>query len=212
MLVACTACSHRFDAAGYRDVLCPLCSAIAQPRPCPRCTLPLVPRHIHELVIDECGQCRGMFLDAVAKRLLAEENADRAAALFAALAADPPTPTTRTELACMCPVCGVAMHRKLSRTGAGVVIDICKAHGTFFDGGELDRVLTFARREDAEQAKRADEESQYAQRHATPTIADGGEAILAGVAVAAAVGAASALGGPVGVLFAKLLLDSGSSE
>jgi len=66
MLVACSACSKRFDAAGYRDLHCPDCGALAKPT-------------------------------------------------FA------------------CPMCGGAMHRRLSNTGAGVIIDVCRMHGTFFD-------------------------------------------------------------------------------
>ena len=33
---------------------------------------------------------------------------------------------------------------KLSDTGAGIVLDMCAAHGTFFDVGELHRIVEFS--------------------------------------------------------------------
>ncbi len=204
MIVACTGCENRFEAAGYRDATCPECGAVAQPpavRPCPRCDLPLHVRLVSDLVLDECSRCGGLFLDRLAKRLLAEQNVDRAEALFAALANTPePTgpPADKPQLAC--PVCQGAMVRKLSATGAGVVIDICKSHGTFFDGGELHKLLVFARRQALERDTARQEDRQVEQPQDPHDPARTAVAILA-------IGGAAALalvGGPA-VLFNALL-------
>ena len=42
-----------------------------------------------------------------------------------------------------CPVCATMMNRKLFAAGAGVIIDVCRAHGACFDLGELPRVIEF---------------------------------------------------------------------
>lgn len=211
-VVACTGCENRFEAAGYRDVMCPACGAVAQPpavRPCPRCDLPLHARLVSDLVLDECGRCWGLFLDRLAKRLLAEHNVDRAEALFAALANGPEPsgpPADKPQLAC--PVCQSAMQRKLSATGAGVVIDICKSHGTFFDGGELHKLLAFARRQALEQAAVRREDPHEDERQEPHDPARTAVAMLA-------LGGAAALtlvGGPVASLFVNALLGAAASS
>jgi Zn-finger nucleic acid-binding protein len=55
------------------------------------------------------------------------------------------------------------MNRKNFGAGSGVVVDVCAKHGTWFDPGELPRVLAFVesgglakvRRHNAEEAERA---------------------------------------------------------
>src|SRR6185369_9559289 len=42
-----------------------------------------------------------------------------------------------------CPVCANLMNRKNFGAISGVIVDVCKKHGTFFDLGELPRVLAF---------------------------------------------------------------------
>src|SRR5438477_581748 len=42
-----------------------------------------------------------------------------------------------------CPMCHVVMNRKLFATGTGVIIDVCRTHGTFFDAGELPLIIDF---------------------------------------------------------------------
>ena len=44
-----------------------------------------------------------------------------------------------------CPVCKELMHRKGFGTDAGVLLDRCKEHGAWLDGGELGRILRWAR-------------------------------------------------------------------
>jgi Zn-finger nucleic acid-binding protein len=151
MIVACTACNNRFEAAGYRDTHCPNCGAFAQQanvRACPRCELPLTARQVSDVVIDECSGCEGLFLDDTAiRRVLDAEDSARAEALLAAL---PRRPTSHTakggKMYIKCPTCSTLMNRKLFATGSGIVIDVCKAHGTFFDGGELPTIIEFVQR------------------------------------------------------------------
>jgi hypothetical protein len=35
------------------------------------------------------------------------------------------------------------MNRKLFASGSGVVVDVCRSHGTFFDAGELPAIIDF---------------------------------------------------------------------
>jgi Zn-finger nucleic acid-binding protein len=159
MIVACTACKTRFEAAGYRDVHCPSCGSIAQQatvRPCPRCDLPLSSRTVSDLVVDECTGCQGLFLDELAiRRVLDDEDHTRAEALMDTVPR-PARPFTGGRMYIKCPTCSTVMNRKLFATGSGVIVDVCKAHGTFFDAGELTAIIDFVRRGGLEIAAKKD--------------------------------------------------------
>jgi Zn-finger nucleic acid-binding protein len=43
-----------------------------------------------------------------------------------------------------CPLCHATMNRANFGKVSGVIVDVCKEHGTWFDGGELTRVVAFA--------------------------------------------------------------------
>jgi len=125
-------------------------------RACPRCDVPLHPRNVGDVVVDECGGCHGLFLDHVAvKRVVTDRQQARAEALLGSL---PETTNTTAvppsgRMYIKCPLCKVIMNRKLFAGGSGVVIDICRAHGVFFDVGELPKIITFVMNGGLEAAK-----------------------------------------------------------
>jgi Zn-finger nucleic acid-binding protein len=43
-----------------------------------------------------------------------------------------------------CPLCHSSMNRVNFGKVSGVIVDVCKMHGTWFDAGELTRVVAFA--------------------------------------------------------------------
>ena len=45
-----------------------------------------------------------------------------------------------------CPSCSQLMNRKNFGGISGIIVDVCTLHGTYFDAGELPRVLEFVRR------------------------------------------------------------------
>jgi Zn-finger nucleic acid-binding protein len=166
-IIACSACNHRFEAGGYRDEQCPACGAFARlHRRCPRCGDKLAAQRNEQVVIDACPRCAGMFLDHVSLELvLGETDHKRIAALLKALRASPPSSTDGAVVA-TCPTCEVAMQKKLSATGAGVVIDVCVPHGVFFDSGELQTTLRFVQRELKERAERREADERHARARA----------------------------------------------
>jgi len=119
---------------------------IATERQCPRCDHALSPRLVADIVVDECMQCRGLFLDQIAvQRVITDRQQARADALLGSL---PSTvladrPEKQGKLYIKCPVCKVVMNRKLFGAGAGVIVDVCRAHGTFFDVGELPVIINY---------------------------------------------------------------------
>jgi Transcription factor zinc-finger len=54
----------------------------------------------------------------------------------------PPEPKVRYG---WCPRCGQIMNRRNFGAHSGIVVDVCREHGTWFDQGELAAALAFVR-------------------------------------------------------------------
>jgi len=163
LVKACPRCLSRVF-HGHKH--CPECGAelelaatsvTASPRPCARCAAPLHARRVGDIVIDECGACLGVFLDHVAiKRVVVDRAQARADALLGALPRSEvrAVPAAGQKMYLPCPVCHVVMNRRLFAAGTGVIIDVCRTHGTFFDAGELPLVIEFVMNGGLERAER----------------------------------------------------------
>jgi Zn-finger nucleic acid-binding protein len=55
-----------------------------------------------------------------------------------------------------CPSCKTIMNRRQFAAGSGVIVDVCKHHGTFFDIGELPAIIDFVMQGGLEKAERAE--------------------------------------------------------
>jgi Zn-finger nucleic acid-binding protein len=165
LMKACPRCLSRVF-HGHKH--CPDCGAAlsvaasAAPygdRPCPRCASALSARRVGDIVIDECGGCRGVFLDHVAiQRVVVDRAQARAEALLGALPRSEisAAPPAGQKMYLRCPLCSAVMNRKQFATGAGVIIDVCRAHGTFFDAGELPLIIDFVMNGGLDRAQKKD--------------------------------------------------------
>ena len=172
LLKACPRCMSRVF-VGHKH--CPDCGAELdlaatttelKEMPCPRCEKPLRARMVGDIVIDECGQCLGLFLDQVAiKRVVTDRAQARAEALLGSLprAALPGPVKPGERMYIKCPSGTQLMYRKLFAAGAGVIVDVCKTHGTFFDAGELPRVVEFVMQGGLEAAQKKEIERMRRQ-------------------------------------------------
>jgi Zn-finger nucleic acid-binding protein len=127
---------------------------------------------IDEVALDECPRCVGVFIDRTAiERLLADRQQARAEAVVGAYHGTPRQPDTAApggKLYIKCPQCSAIMNRKLFARGAGVIVDVCRAHGTWFDAGELPVVVEFVMNGGLEQAEKKElADQREAARRAT---------------------------------------------
>jgi len=110
-------------------------------RPCPTCNTPLVEFRGNGGVLLDCETCGGQFAEHALLSSLLESRE------IAGLAVT--RRARRSELAISkvryvpCPTCRQLMNRKNFGGESGVVVDVCATHGTWFDGGELPRVLAY---------------------------------------------------------------------
>jgi Zn-finger nucleic acid-binding protein len=79
-----------------------------------------------------------------------------------------------------CPDCGKIMNRVNFARHSGVVVDVCKAHGTWFDKDELRQILEFiqaggldaSRQRDLERLKQENELLRQREGHAPLPLDD----------------------------------------
>ena len=110
--------------------------------PCPRCKLPLEAAATgDDGRLHECPRCGGVFVpkDVLAELLVRAE--------LSGPFSDPPKqkfPSLDEVRYVSCPLCHSSMNRLNFGRVSGIIVDVCKPHGTWFDGGELTRVMAFA--------------------------------------------------------------------
>ena len=81
-----------------------------------------------------------------------------------------------------CPLCHASMNRVNFGKVSGVIVDVCRKHGTWFDGGELTRVVAFVAgggREKTTAREARDQDEQRARaREIRVSIASGPAPLL----------------------------------
>lgn len=104
--------------------------------PCPRCRAPLEAAG-GDVSVSECARCGGIFVVKEALvRILAVAEVSGPVGKTA--------PASLTEVRYLpCPQCHTTMNRVNFGRASGVIVDVCRTHGTWFDPGDLTRVIAF---------------------------------------------------------------------
>lgn len=125
---------------------------------CPRCAVPLVETDYADTPLEECSRCGGVFVEAwILDRLVAARDARISLSLSL------PIRTLHREREVRylrCPRCSMQMNRKIFGRSSGVVVDICKSDGIWFDSGELASVLDFIEAGGLERAEEREAEER----------------------------------------------------
>jgi len=146
--ISCPACfGMMFQDAKF----CPHCGSAAvqwesekTDRPCPSCSIPMLRGKLQEVPLNQCGNCYGLWLETSAFDHICRNTEQQSAALGRAqptggAASIEPVRYRR------CPQCNEMMHRLNFARCSGVIVDVCRAHGTWFDANELHRIVHFIR-------------------------------------------------------------------
>ncbi len=146
--VACPAC---FAAMFIGSKHCQRCGAAAavpevkdsKDRNCPRCRKELVSVSLGAATVLECERCLGLWLDVPSFEKICADREQQAAVLGAASHAPAGGPETNKVNYVPCPECSQLMNRMNFARCSGVIVDVCKQHGTWFDRDELSRIVEF---------------------------------------------------------------------
>jgi Zn-finger nucleic acid-binding protein len=149
--VACPSCfAMIFDGSRF----CPFCGARADREvgeatvfPCPRCedhpTLTRVT--LGKAMLNECGKCEGLWIDKFSFEQICNDRDQQAAILGPAIRLPIAEPSHDKIIYLHCPECAEIMQRMNFAGCSGVIIDICREHGSWFDNKELQRIIDFIR-------------------------------------------------------------------
>jgi Zn-finger nucleic acid-binding protein len=95
------------------------------------------------LQLHECSKCLGMWLAVAAFEKICRD-AEKRAAILGSPSLGPPRALVADPVRYRrCPVCQEFMNRTNFAGRSGVVLDTCRAHGTWFDADELHRIVKF---------------------------------------------------------------------
>lgn len=70
-----------------------------------------------------------------------------------------------------CPLCRSTMNRMNFGKVSGVIVDVCRLHGTWFDAGELTRVVAFAANKGLERTRAREAQEKLAAKQQAAALA-----------------------------------------
>jgi Zn-finger nucleic acid-binding protein len=110
---------------------------------CPRCRIDLKHLQIDAISLSECERCGGLWSDVSTFEKICSEKDEQSSALtyFRSRQKAPLTPAPISYVPC--PQCKQLMNRSNFAHSSGVIIDLCKEHGVWFDAGELPKIIQF---------------------------------------------------------------------
>lgn len=110
---------------------------------CPRCKVNLQSLKIDAVQIRECERCGGFWSTADAFENLCSDREKQASVLgfVGSYRHEDPAPPTISYVPC--PDCSQLMNRSNFARSSGIIIDMCRQHGVWFDAGELQKIIEF---------------------------------------------------------------------
>jgi len=99
---------------------------------------------LRDVPLHECAKCYGLWLGTATFEHICRNAEQKAAALGSARPVGGPVAIAPVRYV-RCPQCNDLMHRLNFAHCSGVIVDVCRAHGTWFDANELHRIVHFIR-------------------------------------------------------------------
>jgi len=149
--MACPAC---FGLMFIGSKFCGHCGAVAAPLEvslsseagdCPRCHADLEKLSIGGTDMRGCAQCDGLWVNATTFADICAEREKQSSVLgYLNNRTVRGQPLTKVNYV-PCPDCKQLMNRNNFARASGVIVDICKAHGVWFDADELPSIIEYIR-------------------------------------------------------------------
>ncbi|MBL8182402.1 MAG: zf-TFIIB domain-containing protein [Blastocatellia bacterium] len=131
---------------------------------CPRCKTGLDLLKIGETTLRECERCDGMWADVETFEHLCSRGEEQSAVLGFIGERDRTVEPLATVSYVPCPDCSQLMNRSNFAKASGVIIDICKQHGVWFDASELQRIIEFIQKGGMSMAREREKMALDAER------------------------------------------------
>ena len=110
---------------------------------CPRCKVELKQLQIDQISLRQCEKCDGLWSDVATFEKVCSEKEEQSAALTY-FGNRPQSEQSKIPINYVpCPACKQLMNRSNFARSSGVIVDLCKEHGVWFDAGELPKIIEF---------------------------------------------------------------------
>ncbi|HVF29651.1 MAG TPA: zf-TFIIB domain-containing protein [Pyrinomonadaceae bacterium] len=110
---------------------------------CPRCKRPLESLRIETTAVRECTGCGGFWTTAATFESLCADKEQQSAVLGFINTQSFEARGQAAVSYVPCPDCKQLMNRSNFARSSGVIIDLCKQHGVWFDADELPKIIDF---------------------------------------------------------------------
>jgi Zn-finger nucleic acid-binding protein len=165
--LATVACPSCFAMMFIGTKHCPHCGAAAVQATaaqltvlkCPRCRVDMSSITLGTTAVRECETCTGLWVEVAAFEEICADREQQSAVLGAAAPApahQSPSGDPNKIRYVPCPQCSQLMNRINFARCSGVIVDVCKGHGTWFDRDELSGIVQFIRGGGLEVARQKD--------------------------------------------------------
>jgi len=149
-------------------------TSVAVGAKCPRCSATMEQKLLRDTAIVECPKCSGVWINAATFELICSAQQEQAALLGEWNKLKPLPDIDSSPRYLPCPECSRLMNRLNFARASGVIIDLCRPHGLWFDRDELRRIIEFihaggmdkARDKEKRELEEARRELESAQRTA----------------------------------------------
>jgi Zn-finger nucleic acid-binding protein len=150
--------------------------------PCPSCNASMKPVRVGTTSMQQCGSCAGSWLTTDVFTALCTDREAQGAVLstFGAAAAAAGVRLGGVRYR-HCAACQKMMNRVNFGRVSGIVIDLCKGHGVWFDAGELQAILGFVANGGLERMRESEAEFKELSKKAwaaDATLNGGGQSVV----------------------------------
>jgi Zn-finger nucleic acid-binding protein len=149
--LATVACPSCFAMIFEGSTFCPHCGARADRKTgagagidCPHCKVELATVAVGKALLSECSKCEGLWVDKISFEQICADREQQSAVLTNVQAHPIPNASLPVRYI-KCPKCTEIMNRVNFAHSSGVIIDMCRPHGVWFDAEELQRLCEFIR-------------------------------------------------------------------
>ena len=108
---------------------------------CPVCKSDMIVVEYHNVELDYCNECRGVWFDAGELELLIQAmDLESEHVLFTHMLQSPAAATSEKKR--RCPICNHRMRKTVIGGQTGIMVDLCEREdGIWFDGGEVVQLI-----------------------------------------------------------------------
>lgn len=214
--LATVACPSCFGMVFLGSRFCSHCGAKSDrseemrdtPATCPRCRVEMQFVTVGTAELTECNGCGGIWVEIADFEKICADREQQSAVLGAAslevVQSVEPSVSNKVRYV-PCPKCSNLMNRINFARCSGVIVDVCKGHGTWFDRDELHRIVEFIRGGGLEAARNREKRELEEERRALAQARLATPLIHPGIGFEETESKTSALGAARGIL--KFLLD-----